>query len=196
MDSTQISALVLFAFVTSATPGPNNMMLLASGANFGFRQTMPHMAGIASGFVVMVVLVGLGLMQILARSPAAGGMMKAAALAYLLWLAWKIARAGAPRARAIARPFGFWQAVAFQWVNPKAWAMALSALAAYAPAHDLAATLQVALIFGAINLPSVSLWAMAGRSLGRFLEEPARLRLFNATMAILLVLSAAPALFA
>ena len=194
MSQTDIAALVLFAFVTSVTPGPNNMMLLASGANFGLRRSLPHMLGVALGFVAMVALVGLGVMQLLAHSPGAGRVMSGAALVYLLWLAWKIAHAHAPKGRARARPFGFWQAVAFQWVNPKAWVMALSALAAYAPAHDLATTAQVAAIFGAVNLPSISLWAMMGRGAARLLHNPARLRAFNITMAVLLVASTLPAL--
>ena len=122
-------ALLGFAFVTSVTPGPNNMMLLASGVNFGFRRTVPHMLGISIGHSLMVFLVGLGLAGVFKAWPPALVMLKVASVAYMLWLAWKIAHAGAPgEGTARARPFSFLQAAAFQWVNPKAWAMALGAV--------------------------------------------------------------------
>ena len=122
-----LSALIGFAFATSITPGPNNMMLLASGANFGVRRTVPHMLGISLGHAFMVFLVGSGLAQLFHRYPQADLVLKLAATLYMLWLAWKIANAAPPReGEAKGRPFSFVQAAAFQWVNPKAWAMALS----------------------------------------------------------------------
>lgn len=190
-------AFATFAFVSSATPGPNNMMLLASGANFGLRRTVPHMLGIAIGFTVMIVLLGLGLVSLFDRYPVTHTVLKALAVVYMLWLAWKIAHASAPEsARAEGRPLTFLQAAAFQWVNPKAWAMALTALTAYAPGQTLAAVLLVAGIFGAINLPTVSLWALIGREMRRFLTSPRRLLAFNWIMAALLVASLWPVLFA
>ena len=192
-----LSALALFAFVSSITPGPNNLMLMASGANFGFVRTLPHMLGVGLGFVVMVCLVGVGLMQVFDAIPASYTVLKIVSVAYLLWLAWKIAGAAPPEGvDASARPFTFLQAAAFQWVNPKAWTMALSSIAAYAPDRSLAAVALVAAVFGAINLPSVSAWAVLGQSLRRVLSKPARLRAFNWTMAGLLVASLAPVLFA
>ncbi|AZL60305.1 LysE family translocator [Tabrizicola piscis] len=186
-------ALLGFAFVTSVTPGPNNMMLLASGVNFGVRRTVPHMLGISLGHAVMVFLVGLGLAGVFKAWPPALTVLKLVSVAYMLWLAWKIAHAGAPGAgKAAARPMTFLQAAAFQWVNPKAWAMALGAVAAYVPVPSVGAYLTVALVFASVNLPSVAIWAGAGQAVRRWLEGPGRLRVFNWTMAVLLVLSLWP----
>jgi threonine/homoserine/homoserine lactone efflux protein len=186
-------ALLGFAFVTSVTPGPNNMMLLASGVNFGFRRTVPHMLGISIGHSVMVFLVGLGLAGIFKAWPPALTVLKVAAVGYMLWLAWKIAHAAAPgEGRAKGRPMTFLQAAAFQWVNPKAWAMALGAVSAYVTEPSVWAYAAVAAIFASVNLPSVSVWAGAGQGLRRWLQGPGRLRLFNWTMAGLLVLSLWP----
>lgn len=188
-------ALVGFAFVTSVTPGPNNLMLLASGANFGFRRTVPHMLGISLGHALMVLLVGLGVGGIFAALPALGAALKVAAVIYMLWLAWKIARSAPPEeGDAAGRPFSFWQAAAFQWVNPKAWAMALTATTVYAPGHGLLPMALVALVFASVNLPSVSVWTVLGREVARFLDGEGRLRAFNWTMAGLLVLSLWPVL--
>lgn len=188
-------ALVLFAFVTSVTPGPNNLMLMASGANFGFRRTIPHMLGVALGFVLMAFLVGIGLAQIFERWPPAHLILKVLSAAYLLWLAWKIANAApaGPR-QAMGQPMTFLQAAAFQWVNPKAWSMALSAVTLYAPDQSLMSVALVAAIFGAVNLPTVSTWCVLGQQMARFLTNPARLRAFNVTMAVLLVATLWPVL--
>ena len=186
-------ALLGFAFVTSVTPGPNNMMLLASGVNFGVRRTLPHMLGISIGHAVMVFLVGLGVAGVFAAYPLALTVLKGAAVGYMLWLAWKIARSGAPgEGRAVGRPMTFLQAAAFQWVNPKAWAMALGAVAAYVPAPSVGAYAMVAVVFAGVNLPSVAVWAAAGQGLRRWLDGPGRLRWFNWGMAGLLVASLWP----
>jgi len=186
-------ALLGFAFVTSVTPGPNNMMLLASGVNFGFRRTVPHMRGISLGHSVMVFLVGMGLAGVFQAWPPALVGLKVLSVAYMLWLAWKIAHAAAPgEGRSAARPMRFHEAAAFQWVNPKAWAMALGAVAAYVPEPSVQGYAVVALVFAAVNLPSVSVWAGAGQLVRRWLEGPGRLAAFNWTMAGLLVLSLWP----
>lgn len=191
-----LTGLIGFAFVTSITPGPNNLMLMASGANFGFMRTIPHMLGIGIGFTVMVALVGFGLMQIFDLVPYSYEALTAASILYLLWLAWKFANAGEPETQgASANPMNFLQAAAFQWVNPKAWYMALSAITLYAPTRDTSAVLLVALAFGAVNLPCVSSWTVLGQQMRRFLTNSIRLRLFNWTMALLLLASALPALF-
>lgn len=188
-------ALLGYAFVTSVTPGPNNMMLMASGANFGFQRTIPHMLGISLGHALMVFLVGLGLAGMIYSIPGAVIALKGASVLYMLWLAWKIAHSAAPgEGRTAARPFSFLQAAAFQWVNPKAWAMALGATSAYVTVHSVASYLAVAIIFACVNLPSVSLWAYTGQKIRLFLSSPARLRLFNWTMAGLLVVSLLPVL--
>lgn len=186
-------ALLGFAFVTSVTPGPNNMMLLASGVNFGLRRTVPHMLGISLGHALMVFLVGLGLAGLFTAWPPALTVLKLASVGYMLWLAWKIAHAGAPgEGRVKPQPMTFLQAAAFQWVNPKAWAMALGAVSAYVTEPSVAAYALVAVVFAGVNLPSVSIWAAAGQGLRRWLQAPARLRVFNWTMAGLLVLSLWP----
>ena len=191
-----LPALIGFAFVSSITPGPNNLMLMASGANFGLRRSMPHMLGVGIGFTAMIVAVGLGLNGLFTALPWAHTALEVLAVAYLLWLAWKIATAApkTPEARAAARPITFWQAAAFQWVNPKAWMMVISALTFYAADQSLAAVLFVAAVFGAINLPCISVWTVLGQEMRRFLTSPARLRAFNWTMALMLVLTLWPIL--
>ncbi|PCJ08456.1 MAG: hypothetical protein COB16_07135 [Rhodobacteraceae bacterium] len=189
-------ALALFAFVSSITPGPNNLMLMASGANFGFRRTIPHMLGVALGFVFMVLMVGVGLVQVFDAYPVSYTVLKTGSVVYLLWLAWKIAHAGPIEASdEQGTPMSFLQAAAFQWVNPKAWAMALTAISAYAPDQTLSAILLVGLVFGAINLPSVSSWTVLGQQMARLLTNPRRLSIFNRTMALLLVASLYPVIW-
>jgi threonine/homoserine/homoserine lactone efflux protein len=190
-------ALAAFALVSSITPGPNNLMLMASGANFGFRRTVPHMLGIGLGFGIMIVLIGLGLVRIFDAFPVTHLILTGVGVAYLLWLAWKIAHAAAPdAARAGARPFTFLQAALYQWVNPKAWQMGLTAITLYAPDRSVAAILWVGLVFVVINIPSVSTWTVMGQQMGRILSSPARLRAFNWSMAALLVASLIPVLLA
>ncbi|MEM6888072.1 MAG: LysE family translocator [Pseudomonadota bacterium] len=191
-----LAGLVLFAFVSSATPGPNNLMLMASGANFGFARSVPHMLGISIGHAVMVVLVGVGLMNIFNAYPVSHLVLKVVSVLYMGWLAWKIANA-VPAGPGVAkgRPMTFLQAAAFQWVNPKAWAMALTALSVYSPGATLGAFTLVALIFSAVNLPSVSVWTVLGQQMARFLTNRGRLRAFNWTMATLLVASLVPVLW-
>ncbi|RLK02832.1 LysE family translocator [Ruegeria conchae] len=191
-----LMALIVFAFVSSITPGPNNLMLMASGANFGFRRTIPHMLGIGLGFTFMVLLVGAGLVQVFDRFPVSYTVLKIASVIYLLYLAWKIAHAAPVKGQAASgTPMTFLQAASFQWVNPKAWAMALTATAAYAPGQTLEAIILVALVFGAINLPSVSAWTVLGQQMARVLTNPRRLLIFNWTMAVLLVASLYPVLW-
>ncbi len=191
------AALLAYGFVTSVTPGPNNIMLLASGLNFGFRRTLPHMAGISLGHAFMVLMVGLGLVGVFTTYPPARTILSVISVIYMLWLAWKIANAAPPEGSGTrAKPFTFLQAAAFQWVNPKAWIMALGAVTLYAPGQDLASLLWVTLGFVMVNFPSVSIWAAIGMGLRRFLSRPKWLRAFNWTMAVLLVLSLVPVLFA
>ena len=189
-------ALILYAFVSSITPGPNNLMLLASGVNFGFRRTIPHMLGIGAGFTLMVALIGVGLAGLFTLWPPLRSVLTVASVAYLLWLAWKIAHAAPPRAEASpeGKPLTLLQAAAFQWVNPKAWTMALTACTLYAPGADGPSVAVVALVFGAVNLPCVSSWAALGTLVRGWLRDPFRLRLFNGTMALLLVATLWPVL--
>ncbi|MEN3149338.1 LysE family translocator [Neorhizobium sp. IRAMC:178] len=189
-------ALVLFALTTSITPGPNNMMLFASGVNFGFVRTIPHMLGIGAGFLSLLIAVGLGLGALLHSVPVVYTALKFAGGAYLLWVAWKI---GTSRSlsdgRTGAQPMTFIGAAVFQWVNPKAWVMAVTAMATYTdPEYYLPTVMLVGLAFAAVNLPSVSTWAGFGSALREWLSVPARLKWFNITMALLLVASLWPML--
>ena len=198
MSAEHLGALVLFAFVASVTPGPNNLMLLTSGVNFGFRRTIPHMLGIGLGFTFMIAVVGFGIGEVLAYAPGVYTALKYGGGAYMLWLAVKLARAGplGPKGAETGNPLPFWEAAAFQWVNPKAWVMAVSAIAAYTtPADHTRSVLIVALAFGIVNLPSVSVWALFGSAMSATLRDPARARVFNTVMAVLLVASLAPILF-
>lgn len=196
MSADTLLALVLFAFATSITPGPNNMMLFASGVNFGFRRTVPHMLGIGAGFLSLLIGVGLGLGAVLSAYPPAFIALKVAGGLYLLWIAWKI---GSSRSmgegEAKGKPMTFIGAAAFQWVNPKAWVMAVTAMAVYPNPEQYALTVAiVALVFAAVNVPSVSTWAGFGSALREWLSVPVRLKWFNITMALLLVLSLWPML--
>jgi threonine/homoserine/homoserine lactone efflux protein len=187
-------ALFIFTFVASVTPGPNNLMLLASGLNFGVKRTLPHMFGIAIGFMVMVLLVGSGLGQVFKLFPPLYTAMKVAGLLYMLWLAWNVANSGPVGEGATqGRPMTFMEAALFQWVNPKAWIITVSATASYAdPANYFTSVLIIVLVFGITNFPSISIWVFAGVGLRRFLDDPVRLRVVNITMALLLVASLYP----
>jgi len=189
-----ISALIIFSFVSSITPGPNNLMLMSSGVNFGFKRTLPHMFGVAAGFTLMVVLVGLGIMQVFDIYPLSYQILKVISVSYLFYLAYKIATSGAITATNAVKvaPMTFLQAALFQWVNPKAWTMALTAISVYAPSKSVSAIMFVALVFGMVNLPCISCWAILGQQMQRLLSSYRRLRIFNFSMALLLVLSLYP----
>jgi threonine/homoserine/homoserine lactone efflux protein len=188
-------AFVAFAFVTSVTPGPNNMMLLSSGVNFGLRRSLPHMFGISLGFMLLVASVGLGLGQLFEQVPLLYDVLRYLGAAYLLYLAWKIANSGAPDSQATMRskPFSFLQAAAFQWVNPKAWIMAIGAITTYTPQENFVINvLLIAALFALVNCPSVGLWTVAGSLLRNWLSNARALRIFNIGMALLLVASLYP----
>jgi threonine/homoserine/homoserine lactone efflux protein len=189
-------ALLLFAFTTSITPGPNNMMLFASGVNFGFRRTIPHMIGIGMGFLSLLLAVGFGLGAILHTVPMLYTILKFAGGAYLVWIAWKIASARTiSEKEAGARPMSFTAAAAFQWINPKAWVMSITAMATYTiPEIYFASVLIDGFVFAIVNVPTVSTWTGFGSALREWLSVPARLKWFNITMAVLLVLSLWPML--
>ena len=197
MTAETFLALLLFAFVASATPGPNNVMLLSSGVNFGVARTVPHMAGVTLGFALMIALVGFGVAGLFTAWPEARLVLTVISVGYLLWLAWKIATAAPPAGgvKAGARPLTFLQAAGFQWVNPKGWTAALTANALYAPGADLPSVLMVAGAFLLVSVPSVLVWTVMGRGLRRFLAERRRLRIFNAVMALTLVATLYPVLF-
>ena len=191
-----LTALVTFALVSTIRPGPNNLMLMASGANFGFGRTVPHMSGILAGVLVMFVLVGIGLSQVFDAWPASFQVLKVISVLYLVFLAWKIATAAGPGEGAAAggKPLTFIQAALFQWVNPKVWVVALTAITVYSPSRNIEAVLVVALVFGMITLPSVTIWTLMGQQLAKLLTNNLRLRIFNGIMAALLIASLYPVL--
>ena len=196
MPTELLLAFLGFAFASSVTPGPNNMMLVASGVNFGVRRTLWHVAGINVGFPVMLLLTGLGLGQVFQRYPMIYTAMKVVGIVYMLWLAWKVATSGPVREGegTAGRPMTFWQAAAFQWVNPKAWAMVIGAIAAYTvPENYIGSLLIITAVYALVGTPGSLVWAMFGAALRNWLRDPAKVRLFNIAMAALLVLSLYPA---
>ncbi|VWC07827.1 lysine transporter LysE [Burkholderia lata] len=197
MEFLTLSALpagMLFALVTSITPGPNNTMLLASGVNFGFRRTMPHLFGISIGVAILMLCVGFGLGEAFKRVPLMYTILEAASVAYLLYLAWRIGTSGEVKAHgAKPRPMTFVEAAAFQWVNPKAWMMVLTAATTVRLSADYGLNAAwMAVVFILIGFPCICLWAAFGLGLRRFLSNPRALRIFNVTMAVLLILSLYP----
>lgn len=189
------AALTLFAVSTLFTPGPNNLMLMASGANYGLRRTLPHLLGVALGFPLLAVAVGLGIAALFRIVPMMELALKALAVVFLLWLAWKVGTATPPdEARAEGRPLTFLQATVFQWINPKAWAMAVGAMTAFAASGGFEQVLMVAMVFAGFGLGSATTWTAVGTQIRRVLSTPRRLRVFNWAMAILLVASLVPIL--
>ena len=193
-----IAPVLSFAVSTTITPGPNNVMMTASGANFGYRRTLRHILGISLGFPVMVIAVGLGLGGLSHALPEIHIVLKSLGCAYILWMAWKIATAdgmGVSGARP-GRPFTFLQAAGFQWVNPKAWVMAVGAITAYTSTsgYFYLEVGLISLIFLVVCFPCVSIWALFGVGIRRILTDRKWLRVFNAVMALLLVASLVPIL--
>ncbi|RCW20555.1 threonine/homoserine/homoserine lactone efflux protein [Ciceribacter lividus] len=196
MFSGNLLALAGFALVMSISPGPSNVMLLASGMNFGFVRSLPLLFGITCGFLSMVLLVGLGLGEVLAMSPAVYLALKIICAVYVLWLALKIARSGASGNAgdpSMARPIGFIEAALFQLVNPKAWAVALIVTVSYTdPSRYLASLMLLILVFAVVNVPSIGVWSISGQMLKRLLGEGKYVVPFNVAMAVLLVASMVP----
>lgn len=187
-------ALVVFAAVMAFTPGPNNIMLAASGVNFGFERTIPHMLGVTVGFAGLVISCAAGLGLAFAAFPALQVALKVVGALYLLWLAYKVATAQpADDAPASVQPLTFWQALLFQWVNPKGWVAALSGISVYVrPGHQYLDFAIVLAVFTACTAGSVVTWAAFGVALRGLLRKPLHARIFNGAMAVLLVASIVP----
>ena len=204
MSPDTLLAAGLFAVVSSVTPGPNNTMLMASGVNFGFRRSLRHLWGVNLGFTFMLLCVGLGLHSVLDRFPQFYDVLRYAGSAYMLWIAWQLARtrpaapaeaANTGSAPTAAQPLGFFAAAAFQWVNPKAWVMAVTCMSTYLSAT--AGWAQVALlagIFMVLGAPCSAFWVGFGQAMRGLLQDPLRLRIFNISMALALVASLYPML--
>ena len=184
-------ALMTYMATMSVTPGPNNVMLAASGVNFGFRRTVPHMFGIAAGLGALLGGMALLMVWVMMWLDALRPLLVVAGCTYLLWLAWRQARAGEPGAGQAARPLGFFGAALFQWVNPKAWMMALNTVLLFLPkGQGIEAVLSLVLMCMLVNLPCIALWVVAGDRLRHRLRDPSALRLFNRGMALLLAATA------
>lgn len=194
MSPAVYAGFLVFALVASITPGPNNLMVMASGTYFGVRRTLPHLAGVSIGFGGMTLAVGLGLAGVFRVAPWLYVVLRWAAAAYLIYLAWRMVTAkGVGVAVTDINPLTFWHAVVFQWVNPKAWVMALGAVTTYADTRAL--LLDVALIaasFMLISAPCCLAWTVFGAGIKRLLKRPWALHAFNWTMAALLVASLYP----
>ncbi len=188
MDYTYLFALITFAFVGAFTPGPNNIMLMTSGANVGFVRTIPHMLGVIFGFAFMLILVGFGLIQIFQTYPQLEFILQIVSAIYLSYLAYKIARSEPINSdNRDYKPMSFLATASFQWVNPKGWSMALSVMSIYATSSDMFSVLLIAFVFICINVPTVSFWTVAGKELQKRLKTPKHLKFFNYSMAGLLV---------
>jgi threonine/homoserine/homoserine lactone efflux protein len=197
MSTDAFLALLVYALVASITPGPNNFMLLTSGVNFGFWRTMPHILGIGVGFATLLLAIGFGLGALLTAYPSLHLSLMIGGGVYLLYLAYKIAmsRSMGGNDEENARPMKFLEAAAFQWVNPKAWVIAVTAMAVYSnPVRPFLSVLLITLAFSLVNLPSVSSWAGFGMALRGFLADPVRLKWFNVAMGVLLAATLWPML--
>ena len=183
--------LLTYVATMSVTPGPNNLMLAASGVNFGFRRTVPHMLGISIGHGIQVAIVAGLLAWVMAWLDEMRLGLVLAGCAYLLWLAWRQAQAGQPGGGKSAQPLGFVGAALFQWVNPKAWMMVLNAAILFLPrGGGWGAALSLALVCTLVNFPCIALWAVVGDRLRFRLRDPRALRVFNYAMALLLAATA------
>jgi threonine/homoserine/homoserine lactone efflux protein len=184
--------LILFAIACCITPGPNNIMLTASGANFGFKRSLPHILGITFGVVALQIFTAMGLGYLFTQFPQLQLVLKILGSIYLLYLAWKIATIptlGTPEKK--GKPFSFWQATLFQFLNPKALVMSFSAMTTFTLAGDryISSAIQVVIVFGLVCMPSISLWTGFGMAIGRLLSSPRRFRIFNLSLGTVTALS-------
>ena len=184
-------SFVIYTIVTSITPGPNNLMVATSGVNFGLRATYGHILGVAIGFGVMVILVGLGIGTLLSQNQLVYEILKLIGIAYLIYLAIKIAQSGSVELdKTQAKPITFLQAALFQWVNPKAWIMAMGAVTTYlAAGSEFYWYIILGVVFGLVCIPCTGAWGILGEKLQTLVRTPQHLKIFNYSMAILLVAS-------
>lgn len=201
-----LASLCLFAFVTSVTPGPNNALLFASGVNYGFRRTLPHLLGVTLGFTFMQLALGLGVGLVFEAVPGLYSVLRVLGLGYMLYLAWAIGSAtppvgseqmstqpGTALETAKGQPMSFLQASAFQWVNPKALMMCITAASAYAPPEQpVLGAFIVTAAFLVVGMPCCGAWAVLGTLMRGLLQDRRRMRVFNVSMALALLASMVP----
>lgn len=195
-DTSVLLSFLLFCVVMTGTPGPNNAMVLLVGARVGVWRAMPLVAGISVGVGLLLAALGLGLGTLLSAIPGFDVALRVVGAAYILWLAWKIASSGPLQVRDDdTAPMGFFGGVAFQWVNPKAWAVTISGVATYVPAeHHAQNVLLAAVILLLVSVPCVGIWAVGGATFHRLLMHPRYALLFNLSMALVLLVATLPAL--
>jgi len=187
MPPDSLVQIALFALASLYTPGPNNIMLASSGARFGVRRTLPHLLGVALGFPLMLFPMAIGLGAVFEQSPLFRDALRLVSAVVMLWIGWKIATAGRAKTEEAARPFTFLMAAGFQWINPKAWAMAIAVVGGYMLGRaPLTEAVICAGIFASLGLGSATLWTVAGASIRRFLSSEGRIRAFNGAMGLLI----------
>ena len=195
---TMLLSIAIFTISSTMTPGPNNIMLLSSGLTFGYKRTIPHILGVTLGFSLMVLLVGLGFGIIFEKFPVVLKVLKVVGIAYLFWMAYKIATSkGSMNIKEKSKPFTFVQAALFQWVNPKGWIMSLTSISIFVSSKEDSITqvLIISLIFLLSGMLSTNTWAIGGVALKRFIKDESHVRKFNIIMAILLIASVIPFIF-
>jgi len=192
-----LPALILFAFSSAFTPGPNNIMMMASGLNFGVRASLPHWFGIIIGVPTMFFAVGFGLGYLFETYPLLHQLIKIVGIAYLLYLAWLVANAAPAVASDRTKPLSFTQAALFQCINPKSWVIFSSAIATFTTgsADIYQQILVIGLVFFLFTIPSTGSWLLFGSLLQRIINNPRHQKIFNVTMALLLVASIAPIVY-
>ena len=194
--STMLLSIISFAFATAMTPGPNNFMLLSSGLTFGYKKTLAHILGVMVGFPVMIVAVGLGLGTVFEMYPELYDILKVVGIAYLLWMAWKIATSSSSMGSddEVKKPFTLLQAMLFQWLNPKAWVMLITAMGSFITSkeHAFLQVLFIAFTYLCIGFLSTNFWALGGVYLQKLLSNANKVMMFNRVMAVLIVLSVVP----
>jgi threonine/homoserine/homoserine lactone efflux protein len=194
-----ILSITSFGLASTMTPGPNNIMLLSSGLTFGYKRTIPHALGVNFGFPVMVLCVGLGIGKLFEVFPFIYTALKVVGIGYLLWMAWHIAntKGSLDTNNTKDKPFTFLQAALFQWINPKAWVMAVTSTAAFITDHQIAyiQVMIISCIYFFCAILSTNSWAVGGVMLRRFIQKKRFVQIFNITMAILIVGSILPFIF-
>jgi len=189
-------SIISFAFATAMTPGPNNFMLLSSGLTFGYKKTLAHIIGVMVGFPIMIMAVGLGLGSVFTMYPFVYDVLKVVGILYLLWMAWKIATSSSSMVTSdkVKKPFTLLQAMLFQWVNPKAWVMVITAMGSFITVKEDAflQVLFIAFTYLCIGFLSTNFWALGGVYLQRFISNVQSIKIFNIVMAVLIVLSVVP----